>query len=546
MAAKQIIFHEQARAALLRGVNQLADAVKVTLGPKGRNVVIDRKFGSPTITKDGVTVAKEIDLKDSVENLGARLVREVASKTSDIAGDGTTTATVLAQAIMREGAKNVAAGANPMDLKRGIDLAVESVVTALKAMAKPVSGDEIAQVGTISANSDETIGKIIADAMAKVGKDGVITVEEAKTLETSLDVVEGMQFDRGYLSPYFVTDQDRMEVVLDDAMILIHEKKISSLKDLLPVLERVAESGAPLLIIAEDVDGEALATLVVNKLRGTLKVAAVKAPGFGDRRKAMLEDIAILTGGRAITEDLGIKLENITPEDLGQAKRIHINKDNTTIIEGAGARQAIEGRVKQIRAQVEDTTSDYDREKLQERLAKLVGGVAVIKVGAATETEMKEKKARVEDAMHATKAAVEEGIVPGGGVALLRAAKSLDAVAKQQGSLGRRAERRRADPPRGRRAAALDRASTPGHEGSIVVEKVKAAKDAELGFNASTDTYENLVKAGVIDPVKVVRSALQNAASIASLLLTTEALVSELPEKPAPAAGGHDHGHDDY
>ena len=545
MAAKQIIFHEQARAALLRGVNQLADAVKVTLGPKGRNVVIDRKFGSPTITKDGVTVAKEIDLKDSVENLGARLVREVASKTSDIAGDGTTTATVLAQAIMREGARHVAAGANPMDLKRGIDLAVESVVTALKAMAKPVSGDEIAQVGTISANSDETIGKIIADAMAKVGKDGVITVEEAKTLETTLDVVEGMQFDRGYLSPYFVTDQDRMEVVLDDAMILIHEKKISSLKDLLPVLERVAESGAPLLVIAEDVDGEALATLVVNRLRGTLKVAAVKAPGFGDRRKAMLEDIAILTGGRAITEDLGIKLENITPEDLGKAKRIHINKDDTTIIEGAGGRQAIEGRVKQIRAQVEDTTSDYDREKLQERLAKLVGGVAVIKVGAATETEMKEKKARVEDAMHATKAAVEEGIVPGGGVALLRAAKSLDALAKKKGL----SDDERSGVELIRRAVEEPMrwiASNAGHEGSIVVEKIKASKDAEFGFNASTDTYENLVKAGVIDPVKVVRSALQNAASIASLLLTTEALVSELPEKPAPAAGGHDYGHDDY
>jgi chaperonin GroEL len=545
MAAKQIIFHEQARAALLRGVNQLADAVKVTLGPKGRNVVIDRKFGSPTITKDGVTVAKEIDLKDAVENLGARLVREVASKTSDIAGDGTTTATVLAQAIMREGAKNVAAGANPMDLKRGIDIAVESVTAALKAMAKPVTGDEIAQVGTISANSDEAIGKIIADAMAKVGKDGVITVEEAKTLETSLDVVEGMQFDRGYLSPYFVTDQDRMEVVLDDALILIHEKKISSLKDLLPVLERVAESGSPLLIIAEDVDGEALATLVVNRLRGTLKVAAVKAPGFGDRRKAMLEDIAILTGGRAITEDLGIKLESISPDDLGQAKRIHITKDNTTIIEGAGERLAIEGRVKQIRAQVEDTTSDYDREKLQERLAKLVGGVAVIKVGAATETEMKEKKARVEDAMHATKAAVEEGIVPGGGVALLRAAKSLDAVMKRTDL----SDDERSGVELIRRAVEEPMrwiATNAGHEGSIVVQTVKASTDLESGFNASTDTYENLVAAGVIDPVKVVRSALQNAASIASLLLTTEALVAELPEKPAPAAGGHDHSHDDY
>jgi chaperonin GroEL len=547
MAAKQIIFHEQARAALLRGVNQLADAVKVTLGPKGRNVVLDRKFGSPTITKDGVTVAKEIDLKDAVENLGARLVREVASKTSDIAGDGTTTATVLAQAIMREGAKNVAAGANPMDLKRGIDLAVARVTDELKKMAKPVSGSEIAQVGTISANSDETIGSIIAEAMAKVGKDGVITVEEAKTIETSLDVVEGMQFDRGYLSPYFVTDQDRLEAVLDDAFILIHEKKISSLKDLLPVLERVAESGAPLLVIAEDVDGEALATLVVNKLRGTLKVAAVKAPGFGDRRKAMLEDIAILTGGRAITEDLGIKLENIQPDDLGSAKRIHVDKDNTTIIEGGGTKQAIEGRVKQIRAQVEETTSDYDREKLQERLAKLVGGVAVIKVGAATETEMKEKKARVEDAMHATKAAVEEGIVPGGGVALIRAGKALEKLAAQKDlsddeRIGVELIKRAIEEP------LRWIAHNAGQEGSIVVEKVKAAKEAELGFNASTDTYENLVTAGVIDPVKVVRSALQNAASIASLLLTTEALVSELPEKPAPAAGGHDHSHgmDDY
>src|SRR5688572_27979976 len=430
--AKQITYGDESRQSILRGVNRLADAVRVTLGPKGRNVVLDKKFGAPLITKDGVTVAKEIELKEPLENMGAQMVKEVASKTSDVAGDGTTTATVLAQAIYREGGKNVTAGANPMAVKRGIDKAVAAVSEALKKMSKPVKGSMIAQVGTISANSDETIGRIIADAMAKVGKDGVITVEEAKTLETSLDVVEGMQFDRGYLSPYFVTDQDRMEVVLDDAMILIHEKKVSSLKDLLPVLERVTESGAPLLIIAEDVDGEALATLVVNKLRGTLKVAAVKAPGFGDRCKAKLEDIAILTGGRAITEDLGIKLENITPEDLGRAKRLHVTKDNTTIIEGAGARQAIEGRVKQIRAQVEETTSDYDREKLQERLAKLVGGVAVIKVGAATETEMKEKKARVEDAMHATKAAVEEGIVPGGGVALLRAARSLDALAKKK------------------------------------------------------------------------------------------------------------------
>jgi chaperonin GroEL len=547
MAAKQITYHEQARAALLRGVNQLADAVKVTLGPRGRNVVLEKKFGSPTITKDGVTVAKEIDLKDPVESLGARLVREVASKTSDTAGDGTTTATVLAQGIMREGLKNVAAGANPMGIKRGIDRAVETVVGELKALARPVSGGGIAQVGTISANSDATIGTIIAEAMEKVGKDGVITVEEAKTMETSLDVVEGMQFDRGYLSPYFVTDPERMEAVLEDAVILIHEKKISSLKDLLPVLEKIAQTGQPLLVIAEDVEGEALATLVVNKLRGTLKVAAVKAPGFGDRRKAMLEDIAILTRGRAITEDLGIKLENVRPEDLGRAKRVHIDKDNTTIIEGAGTRQAIEGRVKQIRAQVEETTSDYDREKLQERLAKLVGGVAVIKVGAATETEMKEKKARVEDAMHATKAAVEEGIVPGGGVALIRAARALDSLAKDASlhddeRLGVEIVRRVAEEP------LRWIAHNAGHEGSIVVEKVKTATELELGFNASTDTYENLVTAGVIDPVKVVRSALQNAASIASLLLTTEALVSELPEKPKAEAGGHGHapGMDDY
>src|SRR5438105_3335139 len=423
--AKQIVYGEQSRQAVLRGVNQLADAVKVTLGPKGRNVVLDKKFGSPTITKDGVSVAKEIDLKDPVENLGARMAREVASKTSDIAGDGTTTATVLAQAIIREGSKNVAAGANPMALKRGIDKAVETVVAAIKAMSRPVSGNMVAQVGIISANSDQTIGTIIAQAMEKVGKDGVITVEEAKTMETSLDVVEGMQFDRGYLSPYFVTDPERMEAVLENAVVLIHEKKISNLKDLLPVLEKVAHSGQPLLVIAEDLEGEALATLVVNKLRGTLKVAAVQAPGFGDRRKAMLEDIAILTGGRAITEDLGIKLENLKFEDLGRAKRVGVDKDNTTIIEGAGTKKAIEGRVKHIRAQIEDTTSDYDREKLQERLAKLVGGVAVIKVGAATESEMKEKKARVEDAMHATKAAVEEGIVPGGGVALLRGAAAL-------------------------------------------------------------------------------------------------------------------------
>jgi chaperonin GroEL len=535
MAAKQIMYHEDARHALLRGVNQLADAVRVTLGPKGRNVVLDKKFGSPTITKDGVTVAKEIDLKDPLENLGARMVREVASKTSDVAGDGTTTATVLAQAIIREGSKNVAAGANPMGIKRGIEKAVEAMVAELKTLSRPVTGDAIAQVGTISANSDTAIGKIIAEAMEKVGKDGVITVEEAKTMETSLEVVEGMQFDRGYLSPYFVTDPERMEAVLENPLILIHEKKISSLKDLLPLLERVAQSGQPLLIIAEDVEGEALATLVVNKLRGTLKVAAVKAPGYGDRRKAMLEDIAILTGGRAITEDLGIKLENIRLEDLGKAKKVTIDKDNTTIVEGAGTKKAIEGRVKQIRTQIEETTSDYDREKLQERLAKLVGGVAVIKVGAATETEMKEKKARVEDAMHATKAAVEEGIVPGGGVALIRAATALDKLLKenkdldQDERLGVEIVRRASEEP------LRWIAQNAGFEGSIVAEKVKESKDKNFGFNAQTETYEDLVKAGVIDPTKVVRTALQNAASIASLLLTTEALVSEIPEKPKPA-----------
>jgi chaperonin GroEL len=530
--AKQIIYGEQSRQAILRGVNQLADAVKVTLGPKGRNVVLDKKFGSPTITKDGVTVAKEIDLKDPLENMGAQMVREVASKTSDTAGDGTTTATVLAQAIYREGAKNVVAGANPMEIKRGIERAVEVLVDEIRKMARPVSGNMVAQVGTISANSDSTIGKIIAEAMDKVGKDGVITVEEAKTLETSLDVVEGMQFDRGYLSPYFVTDPERMEVVLENPVILIHEKKISSMKDLLPVLEQVARLGRPLLIIAEDVEGEALATLVVNKLRGTLQAAAVKAPGFGDRRKAMLEDIAILTGGRAITEDLGIKLENIKLEDLGKAKKVTIDKDNTTIVEGAGASQAIEGRVKQIRTQVEDTTSDYDREKLQERLAKLVGGVAVIKVGAATETEMKEKKARVEDAMHATKAAVEEGIVPGGGVALLRAGKALESL-KLDGDqrVGLEIIRRAIEEPM--RWIAMN----AGQEGSIVVSKVKEMKNTEEGFNAQSEQYEDLVKAGVIDPAKVVRNALQNASSIASLLLTTEALVSEIPEekKDAPA-----------
>jgi chaperonin GroEL len=536
--AKQIIYGEQSRQAILRGVNQLADAVKVTLGPKGRNVVLDKKFGSPTITKDGVTVAKEIDLKDALENMGAQMVREVASKTSDTAGDGTTTATVLAQAIYREGAKNVVAGANPMELKRGIERAVEVVVAEIKKMARPVSGNMVAQVGTISANSDLTIGTIIAEAMDKVGKDGVITVEEAKTLETSLDVVEGMQFDRGYLSAYFVTDAERMETVLENPVILIHEKKISSMKDLLPVLEQVARLSRPLLIIAEDIEGEALATLVVNKLRGTLQAAAVKAPGFGDRRKAMLEDIAILTGGRAITEDLGIKLENIKLEDLGKAKKVTIDKDNTTIVEGAGTSAAIEGRVKQIRAQIEDTTSDYDREKLQERLAKIVGGVAVIKVGAATETEMKEKKARVEDAMHATKAAVEEGIVPGGGVALIRAGKALDKL-KLEGdqAVGAQLIRRAIEEPM------RWIATNAGQEGSIVVQKVKEQKNADDGFNAATDTYEDLVKAGVIDPAKVVRSALQNASSIASLLLTTEALVSEIPEdKKESGGGGHSHG----
>jgi chaperonin GroEL len=530
--AKQITYGDESRQAILRGVNRLADAVKVTLGPKGRNVIIDKKFGSPTITKDGVTVAKEIDLKNALENMGAQMVREVASKTSDVAGDGTTTATVLAQAIYREGAKNVVAGANPMEIKRGIERAVEIITAELKKMSKPVAGAMVAQVGTISANNDETIGVIIAEAMDKVGKDGVITVEEARTMDTSLEIVEGMQFDRGYLSPYFVTDPERMEVVLEDALILIHEKKISSLRDLLPVLERVAQSGKPLLVVSEDLEGEALATLVVNKLRGTLKVAAVKAPGYGDRRKAMLEDMAILTGGRAITEDLGIKLENLTVDDLGRAKKITIDKDNTTIIEGAGTKQALEGRVKQIRAQIEDTTSDYDREKLQERLAKLVGGVAVIKVGAATETEMKEKKARVEDAMHATKAAVEEGIVPGGGVALLRACKALSAV-KVEGEqhIGVRIIARAAEEP------LRWIATNAGHEGAVVVAKVQGMGPEE-GFNALTDTYENLVRAGVIDPVKVVRTALQNAASIASLMLTTEALVSELPDKTRVAAGG--------
>jgi chaperonin GroEL len=548
--AKQIVHGEESRQAILRGVNALADAVKVTLGPKGRNVVIEKKFGSPTITKDGVTVAKEIELKDSLENTGAQMVREVASKTSDVAGDGTTTATVLAQAIYREGVKTVAAGANPMALKRGIEKAVELICGKLNKegerekgeldkFSKPVSGEMIAQVGTVSANNDETIGRIIAEAMKKVGKDGVITVEESKTLETQLEVVEGMQFDRGYLSPYFVTDPERMEAVLENAYILIHEKKISSMKDLLPLLENIAKSGKPLIIIAEDVDGEALATLVVNKLRGTLQVCAVKAPGFGDRRKAMLQDIAILTGGKAITEDLGIKLENVQMSDLGQAKKITVDKDNTTIVEGKGKHNEIEGRVKEIRSQIDKTTSDYDREKLQERLAKLVGGVAVIKVGAATETEMKEKKARVEDAMHATRAAVEEGIVPGGGVALARAVSSLDKL-KLEGDeqIGANIVKRAiAEPLR-------MIAENAGEEGAIVLGKVTDSKDTNYGYNALTGEYEDLVKAGVLDPTKVVRTALQNAGSIASLMLTTEALVAEIPEekKNAPMPGGHGGG----
>src|SRR5688500_10970379 len=522
--AKDITYGDASRQAILRGINGLADAVKVTLGPKGRNVIIGKAYGSPTITKDGVTVAKEIDLQDPLENMGAQMVREVASKTSDVAGDGNTTATVLAQAIYREGAKNVTAGANPMAIKRGIHQAVETVVASLKAQSKPVSGPMIAQVGTISANLDETIGRIIAEAMDKVGKDGVITVEEAKTLDTTLDIVEGMQFDRGYLSPYFVTDPERMEVVLDNPVILIHEKKISSMKDLLPLLELVAQAGRPLLIVAEDLEGDALATLVVNKLRGTIRVAAVKAPGFGDRRKAMLEDLAILTGGKAVTEDLGIKLESVKLADLGQAKKVTIDKDNTTIIEGAGTQPAIEGRVKQLRVQVEDATSDYDREKLQERLAKLVGGVAIIKVGAATETEMKAKKGRAGDATHATKAAVEEGIVPGGGVALLRAAKVLETL-KLEGEerLGIAIVARAIEEPL--RWIAIN----AGHEGAVVVQRVKDMNDEE-GFNAQTEQYENLVAAGVIDPTKVVRSALQNAASIASLLLTMEAVISESPD----------------
>jgi len=529
--AKQITYGDESRQSILRGVNRLADAVKVTLGPKGRNVVLDKKFGAPLITKDGVTVAKEIELKEPLENMGAQMVKEVASKTSDVAGDGTTTATVLAQAIYREGIKNVTAGANPMEVKIGIDKAVAAVTAELKKLSKPVKGNMIAQVGTISANNDETIGKIIAEAMEKVGKDGVITVEEAKTIETSLEVVEGMQFDRGYLSPYFVTDPERMECVLENPLVLIHEKKISGMKELLPVLEQVAKLGQPLLILAEDLEGDALATLVVNKLRGTLQVAAVKAPGYGDRRKAMLDDIAILTGGKAITEDLGIKLENIKIEELGKAKKITIDKDHTTIIEGGGDPKAIQARVKQLRAQVEETTSDYDREKLQERLAKLVGGVAVIKVGAATETEMKEKKARVEDAMHATKAAVEEGIVAGGGVALLRCIKALEGVrAEGDEAVGVRIIKRALEEPLRLIAA------NAGHEGAVVVGKVRELK-GDHGFNALTETYEDLVEAGVIDPTKVVRSALQNAASIASLLLTTEAVICEIAAEKGDSAG---------
>ena len=533
--AKQIVYAENARQAILRGVNQLADAVKVTLGPKGRNVVLEKKFGGPTITKDGVTVAKEIELKDPLENMGAQMVREVASKTSDIAGDGTTTATILAQAIFREGVKHVAAGANPMALKRGIDKAVEVAIAEVKKMAKPVSGDMIAQVGTISANSDHTIGDTIAEAMAKVGKDGVITVEESKTMLTELQTVEGKQFDRGYLSPYFVTDADRMECVLEDPYILIHEKKISNMKDLLPVLEQVARAGRPLLIIAEEVEGEALATLVVNKLRGTLNAAAVKAPGFGDRRKAMLEDIAILTGGKALFEETGIKLDSVQLGDLGRAKRVTIDKDNTTIIDGNGDEGGISGRIKQLRTQIDETTSDYDREKLQERLAKLAGGVAVIKVGAATETEMKEKKARVEDALHATRAAVEEGIVPGGGVALLRAGKALaniDVTGDEK--IGVDIIRRACEEP------VRQIVNNAGIEGAIVLGKIRENDDTNFGYNAQTEVYEDLVAAGVIDPAKVTRSALQNAASIAGLMLTTEAMICEIPEKKAaPAGGGH-------
>jgi chaperonin GroEL len=539
MAAKNICYAEDARQAMLRGVNKLADAVRITLGPKGRNVVLEKKFGSPLSTKDGVSVAKEIELEDARENMGAQLVREVASKTSDIAGDGTTTATVLAQAVFREGVKAVTAGGNPMDIKRGIEQAVESAVDEIRKLSRPVAGKAISQVGSISANNDASIGAIIAEAMEKVGKDGVITVEEAKGLETSLEVVEGMQFDRGYLSPYFVTDPERMECVVEDPYILIHEKKISSMKDLLPLLEQVAKMGKPLIIIAEDVEGEALATLVVNKLRGTLHAAAVKAPGFGDRRKAMLEDIAILTHGKCITEDLGIRLENVKLEDLGRAKKVVIDKENTTIVEGAGKPKAIEGRVKQIRTQIEETTSDYDREKLQERLAKLVGGVAVIKVGAATESEMKEKKARVEDAMHATKAAVEEGIVPGGGVALVRAIPNLDKLVKKEKNediaIGIRIVKRALEEP------LRQIANNAGQEGSVIVNQVKELEQGDRGFDAQNEKFMDMIQAGIIDPTKVVRSALQNAASIAALMLTTEALVNEVPEeekKQVPGMGG--------
>ncbi len=532
MAAKQVIFGEEARRKILRGVEQLADAVKITLGPKGRNVVLDKKFGPPSSTKDGVTVAKEIELEDPFENMGTQMVNEVASKTSDVAGDGTTTATVLAQAIYREGIKNVAAGANPMDLKRGIEQAVEVVVEELHKLSKPTKDKkEIAQVGTISANNDPTIGDLIAEAMEKVGKDGVITVEEAKAIETSLDIVEGMQFDRGYLSPYFVTDPERMEAILDDPYILLHEKKISSMKDLLPILEQIAKMSKPLLVISEDVEGEALATIVVNKLRGTLSCAAVKAPGFGDRRKEMLTDIAVLTGGNVVSEDIGIKLENITLNDLGRAKRVTIDKDTTTLVEGYGETSEIEGRVRQLRTQIDETTSDYDREKLQERLAKLVGGVAVINVGAATETEMKEKKARVEDALNATRAAVEEGVVPGGGVAYIRAIKALEKLDLEgDQAIGVKIVKRALEEP------LRQIANNAGAEGSIIVEHVKAAKKTNEGFDANTLEYVDMMKAGIIDPTKVTRSALQNASSVSALMLTTEALVAEIPEEKSAAA----------
>jgi len=538
MPAKQIVYSENSRQAILRGVNQLADAVKVTLGPRGRNVVLEKKFGGPTITKDGVTVAKEIELRDPLENMGAQMVREVASKTSDTAGDGTTTATILAQAIYREGVKAVAAGANPMALKRGIEKSVDLIVEEVKKLSKPVSGEMIAQVGTISANGDTTIGNIIAEAMKKVGKDGVITVEESRTMVTELQTVDGMQFDRGYLSPYFISDPDRMECVLEDPYILIHEKKISNMKDLLPLLEQIARAGKPLLVIAEEVEGEALATLVVNKLRGTLNACAVKAPGFGDRRKAMLEDIGVLTGGQAIFEETGIKLEGVQLKDLGRAKRITVDKDNTTIVDGGGTPKNIEARIKQLRAQIEETTSDYDREKLQERLAKLAGGVAVIKVGAATETEMKEKKARVEDALHATRAAVEEGIVPGGGVALLRAAKSLAGLKLgDDEQIGVNIVHRSCEEP------VRQIVGNAGYEGAIVIEKIMNNADPNYGFNAATAQYEDLVKSGVIDPTKVTRSALQNASSIAALMLTTEAMIAEIPEKKQAPAGGPGGGH---